>query len=107
METEFVQIISTVDREDIALLLVKRAVKSRLAACGRVIGPVSSFYWWKESLQSADEYLMEFKTLAAKADELVEFLKSNHTYENPEILVTPIIGGSREYLDWLRGETGR
>jgi periplasmic divalent cation tolerance protein len=107
VETEFVQVTSTVDREDIALLLVKRAVKSRLAACGRVSGPVSSFYWWKGSLQREDEYLMAFKTLAATAEKLLEFLKANHTYENPEILVTPIVGGSREYLDWLRGETGR
>ncbi len=97
---------STVDREDIALLLVERAVKSKLAACGRVGGPVSSFYWWKGSLRREGEYLMEFKTRAAMADDLLGFLKSNHTYENPEILVTPIIGGSREYLDWLRGETG-
>lgn len=96
---------STVDRMDIAFLLVKRAVKQRLAACGRVSGPVSSVYWWKGDLNAEDEYLMVFKTTASAAGKLVEFLKDNHTYENPEVVVTPVIGGSEAYLEWIRSET--
>lgn len=106
METEFVQVTSTVDNRDIAFLLVKRAVKQRLAACGRVSGPVSSVYWWKGDLNSSDEYRMDFKTTSASLGGLLEFLKASHTYENPEIVVTPIMGGSPEYLEWIRSETG-
>jgi periplasmic divalent cation tolerance protein len=105
VETEFVQVTSTVDREDIASLLVKRVVRERLAACGRVSGPVVSVYWWKDGLHREEEYVMVFKTTTTSAQKLVEYLKKNHTYENPEIVVTPITGGSPEYLDWLRGET--
>lgn len=105
VETEFVQVTSTVDREDIASLLVKRVVRERLAACGRVSGPVASVYWWKGGLHREEEYLMVFKTTSSAAQKLVEYLKKNHTYENPEIVVTPITGGSAEYLDWLRSET--
>lgn len=105
VETEFFQVSSTVDREDIASLLVKRVVKERLAACGRVSGPVTSVYWWKDGLHREEEYLMVFKTTSMAVNKLVEYLKKNHTYENPEIVVTPISGGSAEYLDWLRVET--
>ena len=105
VETEFFQVTSTVDREDIASLLVKRAVRERLAACGRVSGPVVSVYWWKGGLHREEEYLMVFKTTSSAVQRLVEYLKTKHTYENPEIVVTPITGGSPEYLDWLRVET--
>jgi len=105
VETEFVQVTSTVDREDIASLLVKRVVRERLAACGRVSGPVASVYWWKGGLQGEEEYVMVFKTTSSCAQKLVEYLKKNHTYETPEIIVTPISDGSPEYLEWLRSET--
>ncbi len=97
---------STVDREDIAALLVKRAVRDRLAACGSVSGPVTSTYWWKDNLNREVEYVMVFKTTATAAPKLIEFLRKSHTYENPEIIVTPITGGSADYMDWVRSETG-
>ena len=105
METEFVQVTSTIDSEDGAALLVRKVVGARLAACGQVSGPVSSVYWWENSLQRDDEYLMVFKTTSLAASGLVEFLRRNHTYKNPEIVVTPIIGGSEDYLEWIGIET--
>ena len=33
------------------------------------------------------------------------YIKENHSYDNPEITVTEISGGSREYLNWISAET--
>ena len=107
VETQFVQVTSTIDSEDTATLLVRKVVGARLAACGQVSGPVSSVYWWENSVQGEEEFLMVFKTTSLAAPGLVEFLKRNHPYENPEIVVTPIIGGSEDYLEWISSETSR
>jgi periplasmic divalent cation tolerance protein len=34
-------------------------------------------------------------------DKLTETVKALHSYEVPEILVLPIVGGSKDYLAWL------
>jgi periplasmic divalent cation tolerance protein len=38
------------------------------------------------------------KDLFEKVEEIV---KSLHSYEVPEILILPIVEGSKAYLDWL------
>jgi periplasmic divalent cation tolerance protein len=32
----------------------------------------------------------------------VRFVKSRHPYEMPAIMALPVIGGSVEYLEWIR-----
>jgi periplasmic divalent cation tolerance protein len=41
------------------------------------------------------------KTKALLFPEIVELVKRTHSYEVPEIIALPIIGGSEEYLEWL------
>ena len=48
---------------------------------------------------------MEIKTAADRVAALTDYLKANHTYDVPEIIATPIEGGSVEYLKWLVDET--
>jgi periplasmic divalent cation tolerance protein len=49
--------------------------------------------------------LVLFKTTADRSDNLVEHLRSRHSYDVPEIIVTPITGGNPAYLSWIREET--
>jgi len=37
---------------------------------------------------------------------LIKKVKSWHSYQVPEIIALPIIGGSKEYLDWIDDSTG-
>lgn len=98
--------ITTVDRRETADLLAESSVELRLAACARVSGPVSSVYRWKGSIEREQEYEVVLKTTAQGSRELVGHLKSSHSYENPEIVIVPILGGSKDYLDWIKSETG-
>jgi len=41
------------------------------------------------------------KTTAAHYVEIERFIKTLHTYQNPEIVRIEVAGGSREYLDWI------
>jgi periplasmic divalent cation tolerance protein len=41
------------------------------------------------------------KTRASLFSEIISLVKETHSYEVPEIIALPIIGGSEEYLKWL------
>jgi len=89
------------DAEKIARALVER----RLAACVQVAGPVSSTYRWRGDIETAQEFLCIIKTRAELFEKVESAIRELHPYETPEIIATPITGGSADYLKWLADET--
>lgn len=81
-------------------------VSSRKAACVNIMPQVHSRFWWQGKIDSADEALLIVKTKAALLDELIGLVKGNHSYEVPEIIALPIVGGNRDYLKWIDNQTG-
>jgi periplasmic divalent cation tolerance protein len=73
----------------------------RLAACVQVVGPVESRYWWQGELETATEWLCLAKTTADLADAATAAIQEAHSYETPEVVTLPILGGSQGYLDWV------
>ena len=45
------------------------------------------------------------KTQRRLLDQLISKIEELHSYEVPEIIAIPIIGGYAPYLDWIREET--
>jgi len=80
-------------------------VRGRKAACVNIVPQVHSRFWWQGKIDSADEALMVVKTKAALLDELISLVKENHSYEVPEIVALPIVGGNRDYLKWIDNQT--
>ena len=37
-------------------------MEKRLAGCVRIIGPIASTYWWKNNIETAEEWLRFVKT---------------------------------------------
>lgn len=105
MAAEHVVVTSTTDSEEAARSLAAGAVEARLAGCAQVVGPVTSVFRWEGEVQTEREWRVEFKTSADRVGPLVEHLKAVHNYDLPEIIATPITGGSAEYLSWLVDET--
>ncbi len=105
MKPQFVQLQTTVDDRDVADQLIREAVERRLAACGQLLGPIESTYWWRDSIEAATEWLCLFKTRAARAKALEEFILEKHPYEVPEIVVVGIADVSEDYGDWIKDET--
>jgi periplasmic divalent cation tolerance protein len=99
------QVVTTTDSRGEADRLARSAVERRLAACAQVVGPVTSTYWWEGAVQTASEWQCVLKTAAARFDELRAHLETEHTYETPEIVATPIVAGSAAYLEWIERET--
>lgn len=106
MPMECLQVVTTTDSPEDADRLARSAVERRLAACAQVVGPVTSTYWWDGAVQTATEWQCVLKTTAARFDDLRAHLEREHSYDTPEIVATPIVGGAAAYLDWIGRETG-
>ena len=104
MQTEFIQVSTTVADKEHADAIADAIVKERLAACVQVLGPIQSTYWWKGKLQKSEEWLCLAKTTESLYHAIEERIKSIHPYETPEIAAVPIVAGSKEYLSWLSSQ---
>jgi periplasmic divalent cation tolerance protein len=99
------QVLTTTDSQEEAARLGRLAVERRLAACAQVAGPVTSTYWWQGALETATEWHVWLKTTRARLDSLIALIRSEHTYDVPEIIATPIVAGNPAYLEWIAAET--
>ncbi|MGH3823897.1 MAG: divalent-cation tolerance protein CutA [Pseudonocardiaceae bacterium] len=105
MSPEHVIVASTTDNEEAARALAAGAIDAKLGACAQVLGPITSVYRWQGEVQTEQEWRVEIKTAADRVAALTEHIKANHSYDVPEIIATPITGGSADYLSWLVNET--
>lgn len=102
---QFLQVQTTTDSRAEAVALAHDAVQARLAACAQVAGPVASTFWWEDGIERAEEWIVMLKLPAERYSALAEFLLERHSYDEPEIIATPIVAGSAGYLDWIAAET--
>ncbi|RSM41252.1 divalent-cation tolerance protein CutA [Amycolatopsis balhimycina DSM 5908] len=105
MTAEHVIVTSTTDSESAARELAVKVIEARLGACAQIVGPVTSVYRWEGAVQTGREWRVEIKTTADRVPALTESLRQLHGYDLPEIIATPIEGGSGEYLAWVTTET--
>ncbi|WP_223837876.1 divalent-cation tolerance protein CutA [Streptomyces venezuelae] len=99
-----VTVATTVDSAEAAHALARDAVESRTAACAQVLGPVTSVYRWRGEVETAREWQVLFKTTAAGYPALAARLAAGHPYDTPEIIATPVVHGSADYLAWVAAE---
>jgi periplasmic divalent cation tolerance protein len=104
-EVRFLQVQTTTDSRAEAMELAHAAVAARLAACAQVAGPIASTYWWEDGLERAEEWMIMLKLPADRYQQLADFLTERHSYDEPEIIATPIVAGSPAYLSWIDEET--
>ena len=103
MKTNLVYI--TTATVDEARNIGKELVSGRLAACVNIMENMNSMYWWEGEIQDDREVVLIAKTKASLITELVEKVKSMHSYDCPCIVSLPILDGNRAFLDWIATET--
>jgi len=81
-------------------------VGEKLAACVNLMPRIHSKFWWQGKIDSANESLLIVKTREALLDKVINLVKSKHSYTVPEIIALPIVGGNKDYLDWIDDVTG-
>ena len=79
-------------------------LQHRKVACVNILPDVSSLFWWHGNIDSADENLLVAKTTASQLDDVVKLVKESHSYDVPEVIALPIVGGNHDYLEWMDRE---
>ncbi len=95
----------TAASETQARRIARRLLQNEMVACANIV-PVNSMFLWKGDIQEEEEVLIVLKTRVDKFDQIVDMVKSIHTYDTPEIIALPILLGSRDYLKWIDDEIG-
>ena len=105
METGCVIVLTTIASTADGQELASSLVTERLAACVNVMPEMESVYRWKGAVETERERQLIIKTTAGRLDGLKERLHEIHPNEVPEFIVIPVVGGSDQYLSWLRQST--
>jgi periplasmic divalent cation tolerance protein len=104
MTVNAVMIMTTVKDKNDAKAMASLLINGRFAACVQELA-VNSHFSWDGKINEEPEILLLVKTAADRAQSTIEAIKGAHSYDIPEILVSPIIGGLDAYLQWVEDET--
>ncbi len=95
---------TTCDQREILEKISSELVEFRLAACCQINGPMTSIYHWEGKVVHSQEWICSIKTVFDCLDQVSSEIKRMHSYEEPEIVATQIVGGSESYLNWIKSE---
>jgi len=101
----YMMAISSTPSVDVGRDLVRELVKRRIIACGTVLAGGTSIFRWNGAIEEASEAVVLMKTRVERWEELKRVFPTLHPYEVPELILVPIAGGHKPYLDWLSAET--
>ena len=104
-QTECVIVCTTLPADADAAAFGRELVTQRLAACVSARSGVSSVYRWQGGIEEDHEQQVTIKTTTDRLPALEQRLRALHPYEVPELVVVPVVGGSADYLDWVRAST--
>jgi len=102
--TPIIVLVTTSTAEE-AHIIADKLLAERKAACVNIVSGVSSFFWWERKVDSARETLLLIKSRKSLLPDVIKLVKANHSYEVPDIIALPIVGGNPDYLEWIEKET--
>ena len=81
-------------------------MESRLAACVNILDNMQSIYRWEEKIQEDSEVVLIAKTTESLVSQLIDKVKSMHSYDCPCIVSLPVQDGYPPFLDWIKMNAG-
>lgn len=96
-------VLITAGSEEEAERIASTLVNELLAACVSVVPGITSVYRWEGEVKRDREWLLVVKTQRDVLNDLVGRVQALHSYDVPEVIALPIVGGSEPYLRWLDG----
>ncbi|MRX50887.1 divalent cation tolerance protein CutA [Paracoccus sp. S-4012] len=95
-----IEVHTTTGTREEARRIARMAVEQGLCACAH-IDEIESVYAWKGQVENETEFRLVMKCSKAASEALQTLILAHHPYEEPAIVVLPIIGGSESYLSWI------
>ena len=105
MNTDIVLVYTTFPTLASAEEAGRAVVEARLAACVNILPGMVSWYEWQGRLERGEEVVMIVKTRRALAESAMAAVRARHPYEEPALLLIPVVGGSESYCAWILGQT--
>jgi periplasmic divalent cation tolerance protein len=102
--SERLVVLMTAGSQEEADRIANALVTKMLAACVNVLPGVTSVYRWEGELQRDQEWLLVAKSTRDVLDDLVQCVQAIHSYDLPEVIALPVVGGSEAYLRWVDSE---
>ncbi len=104
-ENEYIIVLNTCPGSITAKQIAQDLVVNNLAACVNVVPAIQSYFKWGNQVKNETEYLLVIKTTKNQYTQIEKKIIALHPYELPEVVVVPVIDGSRAYLDWVGQNT--
>ncbi|HIQ26892.1 MAG TPA: divalent-cation tolerance protein CutA [Sulfurovum sp.] len=102
--SEFAIITTTTDTKENARIITKVLLEKKLIACAQCTATQSSYRWQGKIIEDEEIYL-QMKTKQSLFSNIKKEIESLHTYETPEIIMTPLLDANLKYLQWIEDET--
>ena len=100
-----INVITTADGREALERMGRSLLERRLVACLQVVGPIKSLYWWKGSIEEAEEWMAIMKTRGELYEQVEEEIRALHPYDVPEIMAVEAQRVSEAYGRWVAAET--
>jgi periplasmic divalent cation tolerance protein len=97
----YVVIMVTTPGPEPAKEIAMALVEAEAVACVSIIDKITSIFRWKGKVEQETECLLIIKTRAERVEEVIQKVKSLHSYDVPEIIALPIVDGNPSYLKWI------
>ena len=94
-------ILTTASSNKEAEIIGSKLIDKKLAACVNIIPNIKSIYYWEGKINKDSEYLLIIKTVQRVEEEIFKNIGKLHAYDTPEMISIPVIGGEKNYLNWL------
>jgi len=95
MNTPLVVLYVTASSKEEGEKIAGALVGDKLVACCNLVEGVTSHYCWQGKMCSDKEVLLVMKSRQALIDKIAQRVKSLHSYDVPEVIAMPIVGGSQ------------
>ena len=103
-KNEFAVVLITTSADEESQLIARVLLEQKKAACVNIVPEVTSLFWWEKAVNRDRESLLIVKTKVELLDEVIRLVKEIHSYDVPEIIALPILGGNNDYLEWIDNE---
>jgi periplasmic divalent cation tolerance protein len=105
--TDLLTVSTATPTREAGLRLAESAIAAGLAAGGQVSGPVASAFVHNGEFGQGEEWVVSFKTTAARYAELEAHLVEHHEWHNPEVTAVPLARASASYVEWVERVTAQ
>ena len=107
LQTEHIVVLVTASGEEEAQTIATQLIEAKVAACVNTINGITSMFSWQGKVETERESLLIIKSSASLLSKVIEVVKQTHSYEVPEIIALPVVGGNEDYLAWIDAEVKR